>query len=186
MIPSTLPADAVLVALVGILVQLLKPWLELAVPPTNKEHDPLIRLLAVLLAVALILVQRGIPADGPAVISLLGYALGTALAAIGAYHLVTGSASPTVMASVATGPLPTGAANSALDLPPSPATHPDHTFTYTFPPAGTSAPASPASDTAHVTVSTPTSVTTETIPAAPSPSPEPPATADRPASPPSA
>lgn len=88
MIPATLPVDPVLIALVGILTQLLKPWLELAVPPSNSRHDPLIRSVAVLLSVALMLIDHGIPADGPAVIALLGYALGTAMAAIGGYHLI--------------------------------------------------------------------------------------------------
>lgn len=94
MTPTTLPGDAVLVALVAIVVQVVKPVLEIWLAPTNPAHDPVVRLFAMLLGVGLMLLQHGVPRDGPGWVTVLGYGLGTALAAIGTYHLLTGSASP--------------------------------------------------------------------------------------------
>lgn len=86
---QNLPVDAALVALVAILVQLIKPYLELWLKPDAPEHDPTIQAIAVVIAIGLHVLESGVPIDGPAVVTLLGYGLGTALAAIGGYHILT-------------------------------------------------------------------------------------------------
>lgn len=94
MTPTRLPVDAVLIALIAIIVQVVKPLLELWLPPRMPAHDPIIRLFAVLLGIGFMLLDHGVPTDGPGWVTVLGYGFGTALAAIGTYHLLTGSANP--------------------------------------------------------------------------------------------
>src|SRR5690348_14651602 len=118
---SNLPVDAVLVALVAIIVQLLKPYLELWLKADAPEHDPTIRAVAVVLAIGLRLLEAGMPVDGPAVIALLGYGLGTALAAIGTYHILSpalGNPVPPVVLA------PPRQSQVVLDVPPRPPTSP--------------------------------------------------------------
>lgn len=109
MTPTNLPVDAVLIALVAIVVQVAKPLFELWLPPFTPAHDPIIRLFAVLLGIGFMLLDHGVPSDGPGWVTVLGYGFGTALAAIGTYHLLTGSASPP--------PIPAPMAQNGPQLP---------------------------------------------------------------------
>lgn len=88
---TNLPVDAVLVALVFAVTQLVKPYIELVLKPTDPLHDNTIRSFAVLLALGLRLVEFGLPTDGAGAIALLGYGLGTGLTAVGAYGLLRGT-----------------------------------------------------------------------------------------------
>lgn len=86
-----LPIDPTLIVIIAALVQLLKPLLELAVPPEAPPHDGIIRLVAVLLGLGGVIVNYGAPATGPGWVQVIGVGIGTGLGAIGAYHAVSGS-----------------------------------------------------------------------------------------------
>lgn len=147
----TFVVDGTVAALVAIIVQfLLKPLIEIWLSPDAPRHDTTVRAAALLLGVLLLAVETLIggpwPATGQAWLLLIGGGALSGLASIGGYHALTGSASPTVTASVVTGEMPTGAANSALNLPerltfsPSPLHQSAGVAgTYTFPPVGTNA-----------------------------------------------
>jgi hypothetical protein len=116
------PVIGIVAILTGLLLQfLLKPLLELWIKPEAPNHDTVVRAVALLLGVLLtfldILVGHPLPPDGNAWLLLIGSGAMSGLASIGGYHALTGSANPTVTSSVVTGEMPTGAANSALNLP---------------------------------------------------------------------
>jgi len=118
----TFVVDGTVAALVAIIVQfLLKPLIEIWLSPAAPRHDTTIRAAALLLGVLLLAVETLIggpwPATGQAWLLLIGGGALSGLASIGGYHALTGSASPTVTSSVVTGEMPTGAANSALNMP---------------------------------------------------------------------
>jgi hypothetical protein len=95
--------DGTVAALVAIIVQMLaKPLIEVWLKPTAPNHDTVIRAVALLLGVVLLAVTTLIggpwPATGNAWLLLFGSGAMSGLAAIGGYHALTGSASPSPLA----------------------------------------------------------------------------------------
>jgi len=118
----TFVVDGTVAALVAIIIQvLLKPLLEIWLKPDAPNHDTAVRAMALLLGVLLLALDTLIggpwPVTGNAWLLLVGSGALSGVSAVGAYHIFSGSASPAVTSSVVAGEMPTGAANSALNLP---------------------------------------------------------------------
>jgi hypothetical protein len=91
--------DGTVAALVAILIQvILKPLIELWLKPDAPNHDTVIRAVALLLGILLLAVTTLVggpwPATGNAWLLLLGSGAMSGLVAIGAFHTITGSATP--------------------------------------------------------------------------------------------
>jgi hypothetical protein len=91
--------DGTVAALVAILIQvILKPLIELWLKPDAPNHDTVIRAVALLLGILLLAVTTLVggpwPATGNAWLMLLGSGAMSGLVAIGAFHTITGSATP--------------------------------------------------------------------------------------------
>jgi hypothetical protein len=85
---SALPTDALIVALVATFVQAIKPLLEKIVKPDDTAHDSIVQLIAIVLGILFIGMEKGFPTTSQAAIEVIGYGVGTALTAIGGYHTV--------------------------------------------------------------------------------------------------
>jgi hypothetical protein len=123
---SQFALDGLVVVAVFIIISLVvKPILEIWMPPTATAHDPVIRGLAVLIGVVGILLDHGFPAstDGHSWILLIIGGILSGLSAIGAFHTITGSATPAnAVTVIPPTPLPETAVARALQ-PSAPTEH---------------------------------------------------------------
>ena len=88
----SIPLDASLLGLIGltaILVQLVKPFIELVVKANNPVHDALVQIVATLLGLGLATLQLGLPSTGPDIDRLVSAAVAIGLGAVGGYHVAT-------------------------------------------------------------------------------------------------
>lgn len=91
-----LPSDALVAAIVAIIVQIIKPYLERAIPPTSDLHDNTLQGIVVLLSLGGVVLEQGPQVGGAAWASLIGTGFGTALMSLGGYHVITRVAVPRV------------------------------------------------------------------------------------------
>lgn len=105
--------------IIAILVSLLKPFLEVRVPPGAAIHDGLIRAIAVVIGVAGAVANTAIVGHGFAWLpawNAAGAGLLDSITAVAAYHLT--SSSPTILSSLLPSTAPPAAATMQhYDLP---------------------------------------------------------------------